>query len=75
MIPSVEVHGGICRHHRDPAIRLPAAGFGGLFAPSLSPRLDRPGQDSNALFASQSQSFLHGIQKILRPQQLRWAKL
>src|SRR5829696_3451361 len=27
---------------------------------SLSPRLDRAGQDSNALFASQSQSFLQG---------------
>ena len=33
---------------------------------SLSPRLNRPGQDSNALFASQSQSFLQGRKAFLR---------
>src|SRR5215204_7253340 len=33
---------------------------------SLSPRLDRPGHDSNALFASQSQSFLQGSRRFLR---------
>src|SRR5215207_4319428 len=32
---------------------------------SLSPRLDRPGHDSNALFASQSQSFLRGNRRFL----------
>src|SRR5215217_1899464 len=33
---------------------------------SLSPRLDRPGPYSNALFASQSQSFLQGSRRFLR---------
>src|SRR5215204_4058281 len=36
MMPSVAVHGGIRRHHRDPAIRLSAAGlywYGSLLWP------------------------------------------
>ena len=32
MMPSVAVHGGTRRHHRDPAIRLSAAGWEGIFA-------------------------------------------
>jgi hypothetical protein len=52
-------------HHHDPAIRLTAAGFGGLFALWLWPRLDRPGNDSNARFASERQSFLPKPSKIL----------
>src|SRR3954447_22338723 len=43
------------------------SGVGGASLPlSLSPRLDRPGHDSNALFASQSQSFLQGSRRLLR---------
>src|SRR5829696_4808205 len=38
----------------------------GLFALSLSPRLVGRGHDSNALFASQSQSFLQGSRRFLR---------
>src|SRR5215203_2862482 len=67
MMPSVAVHGGTRRHPRDPAIRLSAAGLERASLPfSLSPRLDRRDQDSNALFASQSQSFLQGSRRFLR---------
>src|SRR5215204_718493 len=46
MMPSVAVHGGTRRHHRDPAIRLSAAGWEGLFAlkVSRSARPAGPGQ-------------------------------
>jgi hypothetical protein len=66
MMSSVAVHGGTRRHHRDPAIRLSAAGLERASLPlSLSPRLDRPGHDSNALFGRQSQSFLRGNRRFL----------
>jgi hypothetical protein len=64
MMPSVG-DGSVPLHHHDPAIRLSAAGFGGLFALWLWPRLDPPGNDSNAPFASERQSFLRKRAKIL----------
>jgi hypothetical protein len=62
MMPSVG-DGSYALHHHDPAIRLSAAGSGGLFALRLWPGLDPPGSDSNAPFASERQSFLRRRQR------------
>ena len=53
-------------HQQVEHMAAPTSPGEGLLPLSLSPRLDRPGHDSNALFGRQSQSFLRGNRRFLR---------
>jgi hypothetical protein len=64
--PSGLLMGSVPLHHHDPAIRLAAAGGGGLLALELKPRLNQPGHHSNARYAREGQSFLRIRPKILQ---------